>query len=73
MADMALQSKTKNSDWWRRLLQQPKPTYWLFVSRENGNLEIYSMPDLKLMYLINNIGNGNMVICIGAQKPEQLL
>lgn len=62
MADMALQSKTKNSDWWRRLLQQPKPTYWLFVSRENGNLEIYSMPDLKLMYLINNIGNGNMIL-----------
>ena len=62
MADMTLASNTKNSDWWRRLLQPIKPTYWLFVTRENGNLEVYSMPDLKLMYLITDVGNGNKIL-----------
>uniref|UniRef100_A0A1A9V1N0 Cleavage and polyadenylation specificity factor subunit 1 n=1 Tax=Glossina austeni TaxID=7395 RepID=A0A1A9V1N0_GLOAU len=62
MADLAKQSRQKNSDWWRRLLVQIKPTYWLVVARENGTLEIYSMPDMKLMYLVNDVGNGGMVL-----------
>lgn len=36
-----------------------KPTYWLFVIRDNGNMEIYFMPDMKLAYLVTNVGNGN--------------
>lgn len=59
---MAIAKQGKNAGWWRRLMQTVKPSYWLLASRENGNLEIYSMPDLKLMYLINNAGNGNKVI-----------
>lgn len=62
MIEIAKRSKDAKSDWWRRMLQQPKPTYWLIVSRESGNLEIYSMPDLKLMYLVNNVGVGNSVL-----------
>lgn len=62
MADLAKQSKQKNSDWWRRLLMQSKPTYWLVTARESGTLEIYSMPDLKLMYLVNDLGNGATVL-----------
>lgn len=61
MVDLAIPSKTKNSDWWRRLLQPVKPTYWLFVTRDNGNLEIFVMPDMKLVYLITNVGNGSKV------------
>lgn len=60
MADMAI-SKNKKSDWWRRLLQPVKSSYWLFITRDNGNLEVYSMPDLKLVYLVRNIGYGNDV------------
>lgn len=52
----------QSTEWWRRLLQPIKPTYWLLVTRDNGNLEIYSMPDLKLVYLISNVGNGNKVL-----------
>lgn len=59
MADLALPSKNKNTDWWRRHLQPNKPTYWLFVLRDNGNMEIYFMPDMKLAYIVTNVGNGN--------------
>lgn len=62
MAEIAKRSKDAKSDWWRRMLQPIKPTYWLIVSRESGNLEIYSMPDLKLLYLVNNVGVGNQVL-----------
>ncbi|ALC41041.1 Cpsf160 [Drosophila busckii] len=62
MADLAKQSKQKNSDWWRRQLVQAKPSYWLVVARQSGTLEIYSMPDMKLVYLVNDIGNGAMVL-----------
>ncbi|XP_037944960.1 cleavage and polyadenylation specificity factor subunit 1 [Teleopsis dalmanni] len=62
MADLAKQSKQKNSDWWRRLLTQFKPTYWLITARESGTLEIYSMPDMKLLYLVNDIGNAATVL-----------
>ncbi|GAB0099522.1 Cleavage and polyadenylation specificity factor subunit 1 [Sergentomyia squamirostris] len=62
MADMAIGSKMKGSDWWRRYLQTSKPTYWLLVTRNNGNFEIYSMPDLKLTYLVNNVANGSKVL-----------
>lgn len=62
MADLAKQSRQKNTDWWRRLLVQVKPSYWLIVARETGTLEIYSMPDMKLMYLVNDAGNGDLVL-----------
>ncbi|XP_049318035.1 cleavage and polyadenylation specificity factor subunit 1 [Bactrocera dorsalis] len=62
LADLAKQSKQKNTDWWRRLLPQIKPSYWLITARESGTLEIYSMPDMKLMYLVNDVGNGGMVL-----------
>ncbi|XP_055589529.1 cleavage and polyadenylation specificity factor subunit 1 [Uranotaenia lowii] len=63
MADMAaIETKKKNTDFWRKFMQPVKPTFWLFAVRDNGNLEIYSMPDLKLVYLATNIGNGSKVL-----------
>ncbi|XP_055694304.1 cleavage and polyadenylation specificity factor subunit 1 [Lutzomyia longipalpis] len=62
MAEMAVGSKATGNEWWRKYMQTSKPTYWLFVARANGNLEIYSMPDLKLTYLISNVANGNKVL-----------
>lgn len=52
-------SNTKKSDRWRRFLQPKKPSFWLFVIRDNGNMEIYFMPDMKLAYIVNNVGEGN--------------
>lgn len=62
MVDMTLASNAQRSDWWRRFLLPIKPSYWLIVIRENGNFEIYSVPDLKLMYLVADVGAGNKVL-----------
>jgi cleavage and polyadenylation specificity factor subunit 1 len=62
MIDMTIASQAQKSDWWRRLLQIIPPTFWLFVTRDNGNLEIYSVPDLKLMYLVTDVGQGNKTL-----------
>lgn len=62
MIDMTISSQAQKSDWWRRLIQYIKPSFWLFVARDNGNLEIYSVPDLKLMYLVTDVGNGNKIL-----------
>lgn len=62
MVDMSIASNAQRSDWWRRFLLPVKPSYWLLVTRDNGNLEIYSVPDLKLMYLVTDVGSGNKIL-----------
>lgn len=62
MVDLAVNSKHGNSEWWRRHLQPIKHTFWLFVTRDNGNLEIFVMPDMKLVYIVTNVGNGNKIL-----------
>lgn len=42
-------------NWWKKYMTPVKPTYWLFVVRDNSNLEIYSIPDFKLCYYVNNL------------------
>ncbi|XP_051173959.1 cleavage and polyadenylation specificity factor subunit 1 [Leptopilina boulardi] len=58
----ATDSTTKKSPWWQKFLQEIKPTYWLLVYRDSGTLEIYSLPDLRLSYLIKNFGFGQQVL-----------
>ncbi|KOC67340.1 Cleavage and polyadenylation specificity factor subunit 1 [Habropoda laboriosa] len=53
---------SKRSPWWQKHLQEIKPTYWLLVYRDSGTLEIYSLPDLRLSYLIRNFGYGQYVL-----------
>ena len=48
--------------WWHKYLQEVKPTYWLLLTRDNGNLEIYTLPDFKLSYLVRNFGQGLRVL-----------
>jgi cleavage and polyadenylation specificity factor subunit 1 len=62
MVDMSIASNAQRSDWWRRFLQPIKPSYWMTVIRDNGNLEIYSVPDLTLMYLVTDAGSGNKIL-----------
>lgn len=50
------------NNWWRKYLVDVRPSYWLFVLRDNSNLEIYSIPDFKLCYYINNLCFGHKLL-----------
>lgn len=39
---------------WTKYLKHPDATYWAIGLRENGNLEIMSLPDFTLKYVVNN-------------------
>ena len=43
-------------------MQEVKPTYWILLTRDNGNLEIYTLPDFKLSCLVRNFGQGLRVL-----------
>ncbi|KAJ3661319.1 hypothetical protein Zmor_006604 [Zophobas morio] len=49
-------------NWWKKYLLDIRPSYWLFVVRDNSNLEIYSVPDFKLCYYITNLCFGHKVL-----------
>ncbi|XP_054282084.1 cleavage and polyadenylation specificity factor subunit 1-like, partial [Macrosteles quadrilineatus] len=53
----------KAAPWWSKYYMEVKATYWLIVTRENGHLEMYSVPDLLLSYLVAGIGTGLRVLC----------
>ncbi|KAI5632706.1 mono-functional DNA-alkylating methyl methanesulfonate n-term domain-containing protein [Phthorimaea operculella] len=66
MASIMLAEQSKNpgvprriSRWWKKYLQEVKPTYWLFVVRNNGNLEIYSLPEMRLSFLVRDVVKGH--------------
>ena len=54
------QEKTKN-DWWRKWQKEIRPSYWLVGVRDNGDLEIYTLPDFKLSYAIKNFWLGKLI------------
>ncbi|RVE54698.1 hypothetical protein evm_000819 [Chilo suppressalis] len=69
MASIMLAEQSKNpgvprrmSRWWRRHLVEVKPTYWLFVVRTNGNLELYSLPEMRLSFLVRDACGGHRPI-----------
>ncbi|KPJ17990.1 Cleavage and polyadenylation specificity factor subunit 1 [Papilio machaon] len=74
MASIMLAEQSKNpgvprriSRWWKRHLAEVKPTFWLFVVRDNGNLEIYSLPEMRLSFLVRDVcagHRGSLRICL---------
>ncbi|CAB0028580.1 unnamed protein product [Trichogramma brassicae] len=56
------QEPTKKAPWWQQHLQEVKRTFWLFLYRDNGILEVYSLPDLRLSYIIKNFGFGQSIL-----------
>ncbi|XP_039280662.1 cleavage and polyadenylation specificity factor subunit 1 isoform X2 [Nilaparvata lugens] len=52
----------KKIPWWQKFLMEVRPTYWLLLTRDNGHLEMYSLPDLKLNYLVSNVCAGFKVL-----------
>ncbi|XP_053620009.1 cleavage and polyadenylation specificity factor subunit 1 [Plodia interpunctella] len=69
MASIMLAEQSKNpgvprrvSRWWKKYLTEVKPTYWLFVVRSNGNLELYSLPEMKLSFLVRDVCAGHRIL-----------
>ncbi|PVD20429.1 hypothetical protein C0Q70_18584 [Pomacea canaliculata] len=49
-------------------VNQVEPTYWGLVARENGVLEIYSLPDFTLCYYVKNFPMGQKVLVDSKQS-----
>lgn len=49
-------------NWWKKYLLNMRPTYWLFIVRDNSNLEIYSVPEFKLCFIVRNLCFGYKVL-----------
>ncbi|CAH0380574.1 unnamed protein product [Bemisia tabaci] len=61
-SDFNIRSNFQQSYWWQKYLLELKPTYWLVLARQNGLLEIYSVPDFKFCYAIVDGDNGSQVM-----------
>ncbi|CAG0890026.1 unnamed protein product [Darwinula stevensoni] len=48
------------------LTRDTRPTYWVALARENGNLELYSIPDFNLRFLVKNFHHGDKVLADSA-------
>ncbi|XP_071082054.1 cleavage and polyadenylation specificity factor subunit 1-like [Haliotis cracherodii] len=47
-----------------------KPSYWAIMCRENGDMEIYSMPDFKLCFYVKNFPMGHKVLVDSGQVVD---
>lgn len=56
----ASQEKSKN-DWWRKWQKEIRPSYWLVGVRDNGDLEMYTLPDFRLSYAVKNFWLGKLM------------
>ena len=52
-------------------VSRSKPSFWLFVSRDNGVLEIYSIPDYKLCFYVKNFPMTPKVLVDSGQGTDQ--
>ncbi|CAG9827412.1 unnamed protein product [Diabrotica balteata] len=59
-------------NWWKKYMTPNKPTFWLFVVRDNSNLEIYSIPDFKLCFFVANLCFGYKVLVDSLESVNAL-
>lgn len=52
----------KNTMWWLKFLEQPVPTYWVILTRDNGYMEIYTLPDFKIKYRAANLDESPVIL-----------
>jgi len=50
---------------------QSNPTYWVAIGREKGSLEIYTIPDFKLVFYCPNLSSApKLLIDSGSTNPQ---
>ncbi|XP_018335377.1 cleavage and polyadenylation specificity factor subunit 1 [Agrilus planipennis] len=59
-------------NWWKKYFVEFRPTYWLLVVRENSNLEIYSVPEFKLSFIVRNLCFGYKVLVDNLESVPML-
>lgn len=55
---------------WVKFLKPPKPTYWAVGLRDNGNLEVMSLPDFTLRYVVPHFPLMPNVLACGWPKES---
>ena len=55
-------SDDTNTKSWKKYLKTPKVTYWTIALKENGNLEVMSLPDFSVKFLVQNFNLANSVV-----------
>lgn len=53
--------------------QEVKPTYWTAICRDNGSLEILSLPDFKTCYYVKGFPIGQKVLVDSVQQKDSRL
>ncbi|GFS30200.1 cleavage and polyadenylation specificity factor subunit 1 [Nephila pilipes] len=54
------------------VIKEENPSFWLFIVRENGVLEIYCLPQYKLCYLVKNFPMGQKYLVDSGQATSTL-
>jgi len=69
----------KNTMWWLKFLEQPTPTFWVFITRDNGYMEIFTLPDFKIRYRAANVDESPLILkdsleegCYFPKKTEMI-
>jgi cleavage and polyadenylation specificity factor subunit 1 len=68
--DESIEEESINKSNKIHVIEEHDPTYWLFIVRENGVLEIYSLPAFKLSYLVKNFPMGPRVLVDSVQSTD---
>ena len=61
----------KDADEMKKDASSIQPTYWTAVCRDNGVLEIYSLPDFKLVLIVKNFPMGPKVLVDSGLKADK--
>ncbi|KAL7640863.1 UNVERIFIED_CONTAM: hypothetical protein RMT77_008000 [Armadillidium vulgare] len=54
--------KQKINKWWKKWYREPRVSHWVVATTNNGDLEIYSLPDFIPSYTVRNFWLGHRVL-----------
>ena len=52
------ETEVKKPAFWKRHMKEKKSTFWAIFLRENGNLEVVSLPDFTVKYVVTKFNLG---------------
>lgn len=64
------QSAGSSAPFWRKHMKPHKASFWVFLYRENGHLEILTLPDFSVKYVVRQFYLGQDVLVDGTLESE---